>query len=107
MKELSRYKAMPLIRETKGQIFACRFKKLDGTLRSMVCIVPPPKKNAKRASPAKENNSYILVRDVVIYKGVLTATKDKKIAIDASYRLINLATLTHLTIDGTSYTITN
>jgi hypothetical protein len=107
MKELSRYKAIPLIRETKGRLFSCRFTKKDNSVRDMVCLVPPPKKDAKRASPAKENNSYILVRDIVQYKRVLALSGNKEDALKESYRLINLATLKRLTINGIHYTITD
>lgn len=107
MKELSRYKAIPLIRETNGRLFSCQFIKKDGVVRNMLCFIPPPKKDAKRSSPAKPNNSYILVRDIVQYKRVLALTGDKDGAMSESYRLINLATLVRLTINGIIYTITD
>jgi hypothetical protein len=75
-------------------------------LRYILCQIPKPKENPKRAAPAKENNSYILVTDVVLYRQAYKRTGCKAMAKDESYRLINLATLQQLTISGITYTIT-
>ena len=106
MEELNRYKAIELIKSTNGHLFSCEFIKQDGSLREMLCLIPPPKKDAKRESPAKPNTSFILVRDMIEYKRVLAATDDTEKAHKASYRLINLATLQRLTINGKTYTMT-
>lgn len=108
MPELSRYKAIPLIRATNGRIFSCTFYKIDKiTLRTMVCQLPKPKPDAKGSSPAKQNNSYVLVTDFVLYCSLLRGLHDRKIARDGSYRLINLKTLQTLTINRITYTITD
>ena len=106
MEELNRYKAVELIRATHGKIFSCEFEKKDGSIRKMVCLIPPPKQDAKRESPAKPNTSFILVRDMIEYNRVLKASGDSEKAHKASYRLINLATLRQLTISGKTYTMT-
>jgi hypothetical protein len=107
MKELSRFKAIELIKSTHGKLFSCEFQKMDGSLRKMLCLIPPPLKDAKRPSPAKPQNAFVLVRDMLEYNRVLKATQDSEKAHKASYRLINLATMLKLTINGTTYTMTD
>jgi hypothetical protein len=105
MTEISRFKAVELIHVTKGRIFSCSFEKKDHTIRHMICQLPRPKENPKRAAPAKPNNPYILVRDMVVLKAALRDNQPQEVAYNAAYRLINLATLRTLTINKQHYVV--
>ena len=96
MNKLDRTKLEHMIRSTKGKFFSVEFTKQDGSLRKMTCQLVKPKKDAKRASPAKLDNPYILVRDIKLYSLARLAGKTTEQANDASYRLINLSNMTKL-----------
>jgi hypothetical protein len=102
---IHRTKVYPLIKSTKGQLFSVTFVKKDGELREMVAQLRPPKLDAKRPSPAKENNPYVLVGDMGKYLEVKKDCATKQEALDKSYRLINIATILRLRIGGVEYKV--
>lgn len=89
----------------RGVFFSVTFIKKDNSIRKILCQFPKPKPNPKRPSPAHLDNAYILVRDMVIYKQVLEASKSPNLAADRSYRLINLATIQNFKVGHTLYSV--
>jgi len=106
MPKLNRTKLETFIRQTKGKFFHVAFRKKDGTLREMTCQIPKPKKNAKRASNANQSNAYVLVTDVKLYCLAKKDNLDHQIAMDKSYRLINLETVIEVRSNGEVWRIT-
>jgi hypothetical protein len=102
---IHRTKLYPIIRATHGKLFGVIFTKKDSTLRRMTAQIRPPKPDAKRPSPAKDSNSYILVGDMAKYLECRKEGKDKAAALNGSYRLINIETITWVKINGVEYTV--
>ena len=66
----------------------------------------PLLENPKRPAPAKLTNSYLLVCDMKLYiKALRLSFGDKLAAQHASYRLINLQTVTYLSVAKQHYQI--
>ena len=101
---ISRTKLESRIRSLHG-MFGVTFTKQNGDSRRMLCVIPIPLKDPKRRSNAREDNSYILVQDLVQYRTVLKADSRSE-AYKQSYRLINLATITELRCKGQTFRIT-
>lgn len=103
---IHRTKISPLLLSTRGRFFHVIFTKKDKTTRSMLCRVPKPKPDPKRASNATSASPYLLVVDVKIYQ-TLRPALGPKAAQDKSYRLINLATIKEFTTNKVHYTVTD
>ena len=102
---IHRTKIEQLIRSQRRTFFSVIFTKKDGSLRSILCLLPKPKEHPKRRSPAHADNPYILVTDVLIYRQYLNQTGSKLIAKDKSYRLINLSTVVSFKLSGQQYVV--
>ena len=89
MKQLSRYKALKVIHDTHGKIFAARFIKKDGSTRKMVARIGVSKNLRGGENGAKAKNNLVTVYDMA--KG--------------GYRMINLETLLTLKASGEIYSI--
>ena len=89
MKQLSRYKALKVIHDTQGKIFAAQFIKKDGSTRKMVARIGVSKNLQGGQNGAKAKNNLVTVYDMS--KG--------------GYRMINLKTLLTLKASGSEYTI--
>ena len=102
---ISRTKVYSKLQQTHGRFFTALFTKSNGEVRNIVAQLRPQKKDAKKASPAKESNSYILVGDVSKYREnrALGLPKDK--AYDKSYRMINIATIMQFRAEGQVYLV--
>jgi len=89
MKQLSRYKALKVIHETGGKIFAVQFIKKDGSTRKMVARIGVSKNLQGGTNGASAKNNLVTVYDMA--KG--------------GYRMINLKTLLTLKASGESYQV--
>jgi len=105
MKQISRFKIQKVVESTNGRLFHVEFTKKDGSHRKMLAQLIPPKEHPKRKSPAQDLNDYILVRDFKIYKAMRDTGKTHEEATNASYRLVNLATIDALTVDKEKITV--
>lgn len=104
--QLHRTKLLSTIMAAKPLFFGCIFKKKDGTMRKINAFIPKPLENPKRPAPAKLPNSYLLVCDMKLYiKALRLSFGDKLAAQHASYRLINLQTVTYLSVAKQHYQI--
>lgn len=104
---INRLKVAQLLSKYHGEFFSAVFEKKDGSIRTILAQIRPPKPNPKRPSPATNENPYILVGDVKIYKAEIAKGATPEVAYNASYRLISLATLREFKLHGTHYTVTD
>jgi hypothetical protein len=89
MKQLSRYKALKVIHDTNGKIFAARFIKKDGTTRDMIARIGVTRNQKGGTNRAVAKNNLVTVYDMA--KG--------------GYRMINLKTLLTLKACGETYRV--
>jgi len=89
MKQLSRYKALKVIHDTRGRIFSAVFIKKDGTQRKMTARIGVTKNLKGGTNGASAKNNLVTVYDMA--KG--------------GYRMINLKTLLSLKVGGEGYEI--
>ena len=86
--KVHRTKLYNLIQQNKGKIFSCVFIKKDGSIRTMNCRLGVKKYIKGTGKPiSNTSNSYVTVFDL---------------AID-SYRVINVDTITNISIGGDEY----
>jgi len=89
MKQLSRYKALKVIHDTHGKIFAAKFIKKDGSTRKMIARIGVSKNLKGGSNGASAKNNLVTVYDMA--KG--------------GYRMINLKTLLTLKANGEYYEV--
>ena len=89
MRQLSRYKALKVIDETRGRIFSATFIKKDGSTRRMVARIGVSKHLKGGTNGASAKNNLVTVYDMA--KG--------------GYRMINLKTLLTLKANGELYEV--
>jgi hypothetical protein len=82
--------AAKLMKSTNGRIFSTSFVKKDGSSREMTCRLGV-KKHLKGGELAYDPSEYDLMTVFDLQKN--------------QYRMINLDTITSITIDGISYTV--
>ena len=87
--QISKYKAIELLRSTKGKIFSCEFIKKDGTLRRMVARLGVAKNLKGGRNGASSKNSLITVYDMA----------------KQAYRMVNLETLKTVKVNGVTYKV--
>jgi len=89
MRQLSRFKALKVIHDTQGKIFAAKFIKKDGSTRKMVARIGVTKNQKGGQNGVSAKNNLVIVYDMV--KG--------------GYRMINLKTLLTLKVSGEIYEV--
>lgn len=89
MQQLSRFKALKVIHDTQGKIFAAQFIKKDGSTRKMVARIGVSKNLQGGQNGASAKNNLVTVYDMA--KG--------------GYRMINLKTLLTLKASGETYEV--
>jgi hypothetical protein len=87
--ELSRFKAMELIKATKGRIFSATFIKKDGSIRTINARTGVQNNLQGGNNGASSKKAYITVYDMV----------------NKGYRMVNLETLMNLKINRIAYQI--
>jgi hypothetical protein len=87
--ELSRFKAVEMIKSTGGRIFSATFIKRDGSERTINARLGVQADLKGGKNGASEKNAYLTVYDMV----------------NKGYRMINLETLQQLTINRTAYRV--
>ena len=87
--QISKYKAIELLRSTKGKIFSCEFIKKDGSLRKMVARLGVAKNLKGGRNGASSKNSLITVYDMA----------------KQAYRMVNLETLQTVKVNGVTYEV--
>lgn len=105
--KISRFKILPLLTQHHGELFSATFYKRNGSKREILAQIRPPKKDPKRAAPAKLENQYVLVGDMQKYKELIHEGMPKEDAYNKSYRLIALGTIIRFKLGGIEYEVTD
>lgn len=87
--QVSKFKVLKVINETDGKIFAVRFTKKNGAIRTMLARLGVSKNLKRGSNGATDQNGLITVWDMVAN----------------GYRMINLETLISLNASGRTYEI--